>query len=428
MADRPATKIGTAMRWMVLACACAVAVAPLPVARAAPPAFGEGVAAGDVLQDRAVLWTRAPAPGPVTLLLGTSADLRRGRTEQAVAHPGDGLAVQVEVNRLAAGTRYTYRFRQGGVQSPLGTFVTPPPPGSAASVTVAWSADTGEEFRPFRIFDALARLQPDLFLFLGDTVYADVGERAVTLAQYRAKYRANRADPHLQAALARTAVWATWDDHEVANNFDASHPRLDVGRRAFLEAWPVRPSREEPGRLYRRVRWGALLEVFLLDTRQYRSPARHPDGPGKTMLGARQKRWLLEGLAASTAPVKVVASSVPLRYHGRDSWEGYAHERDEILAFLRARDVRGVVVLSGDVHYPALLRHPEGVLEGIAGPLAAFPNPDPPAAGRPATLWWGFARFNFGVVRVAPGWLTLEWYDHRGDLLYRFRTALPSRQ
>ena len=105
-------------------------------------------------------------------------------------------------------------------------------------------------------------------------------------AAYRAKHRYNRADPAVQQLFRETSVYATWDDHEVANNFAGSlEPLMPVGRRAFRDYWGIEGPREEPDRLYRSVRWGRGLEVFMLDTRQYRSGNAEPDGPDKTMLG-----------------------------------------------------------------------------------------------------------------------------------------------
>jgi alkaline phosphatase D len=161
---------------------------------------------------------------------------------------------------------------------------------------------------------------------------------------------------------------------------------------ALLDYWPIQGPPEEPRRLYRTVRWGRHVEAFILDTRQYRSPNEDADDADKTMLGAAQRAWLLRGLATSDATWKLVVSSVPLgmftggRYS--DSWSGanlfgfartrptgFTHERDAILAHVRAQGIRNVVFLSGDVHHAELIRHEPWpgfiVHEFIAGPLAA---------------------------------------------------------
>ncbi|PYO30787.1 MAG: glycerophosphodiester phosphodiesterase, partial [Candidatus Rokuibacteriota bacterium] len=159
------------------------------------------------------------------------------------------------------------------------------------------------------------------------------------------------------------------------NDFSGPSEKLTkVGRQAFLDYFPIRPPDDDPARLYRKFRWGSLLEVFILDTRQYRSPNTEPDGPAKTMLGAAQKRWLIDSVAASTATWKVVVSSVPLSVptggKAHDSWSnanvlgfpeenatGFALERDAILRGFRERGVENLVFLAADVHHAELIRH-----------------------------------------------------------------------
>ncbi|MDR7486182.1 MAG: alkaline phosphatase D family protein [Armatimonadota bacterium] len=382
------------------------------------PSFPDGVAAGDVTQDAAVIWTRAPSAGGLRIEYSTDPGFADAQTAGPVyPDAATDYAVTVELRGLQPGRRYAYRVRAAHTIGPTGTFVTPPVPDRPASLSLVWGADTYELFRPFHIFEATRSRTPDLFLFLGDTIYADLAPvRARTLEQYRQKYRTHRDDPSLQAFLASTATWAVWDDHEVANNFDSTHPRLTIGLQAFIEAWPIRTDAADPRRLYRSVRWGRA-EIFILDTRQYRSPNPSPDGPDKTMLGRTQKQWLLDGLVRSTATVKIIASSVPLRYHGRDSWEGYTAERDEILRFLRDRRIQPVVFLTGDVHYAAWIRHPEGPYEAIAGPLGAFPARAAHAAGRPGVLWAATGRNNYGWLRLTGNRIMLEWRDDQDRLM-----------
>lgn len=243
-------------------------------------------------------------------------------------------------------------------------------------LTFAWGADTSERFKPFRIFDCIRTREPEFFLFLGDTAYTDIDGSARTVDEYRASYKRNTRT---------TSIYAVWDDHEVASNFDRTHPRLPAGRQAFLEYWPIRQVPTEPARLYRSFRWGRLVEIFILDTRQYRSAASERESAGKTMLGVAQKEWLKRELQHSDAVFKVIATSVPLKYHGPDSWEGYTTERQELVNFITQNSIRRVVFLTGDAHYAAVLRYREGFIEAIAGPLAMFINNRRPAAGEPET-------------------------------------------
>lgn len=403
-----------------------VLVALAAPADAQAPLFPDGVASGDVTHQAAVVWTRTSLPTTVAVEIGTDPHLRGAHRSAPVrATPEAGLAVHVDVAGLRPAQRYYYRALVPGGRSDIGSFVTAPAPGRDAPLSLLWGADTMDLFQPFRIFAAMRARGADLFLYLGDTVYADLGpRRAITLEAYRRAYSANRADASLRAFLAETATWVTWDDHEVANNFDRAHPRLAVGRQAFIEAWPIRLDPAQPARLYRSVRWGRTAEIFILDTRQHRDRAAAPDGPEKTMLGADQKRWLLDALARSDAGVKIVASTVVLRYHGRDSWSGYGHERDELLRAIRDRGLGPVIFLAGDVHYAAWIRHAEGPYEAVAGPLAAIPARAAHVAGRPGVAWTAAGMFNYGWLRLADGRARVGWYDEENRPLHEVDVPL----
>jgi alkaline phosphatase D len=305
----------------------------------------------------------------------------------------------------------------------------------------------------YATFRALAKTPSDFFLFVGDTIYADhvcggVAHEpgydfvARRLADFWAKHRYNREDPAVQAYFRRASVYAIWDDHEVRDNFSGpTEPLMEPGRRAFIDYFPIRPPREEPGRLYRQFRWGALLEVFILDTRQYRSPNTALDGPGKTMLGPTQRRWLLDAVAGSTAVWKVVVSSVPLSVptggRAHDSWSngnprgvpeehgtGFAVERDAILRALRQQGVKNLLVLAADVHHAELIRHhptPDWSFhEFIAGPLSAGPGkPHPLDAGlTPRSLWSLGGAANFGDIAIDAIGLTVRIVDGLGQVRF----------
>ncbi|HLE77218.1 MAG TPA: alkaline phosphatase D family protein [bacterium] len=397
-----------------------------PVSAQTTITFPQGIASGDVTDTRAVIWARTSVPASLRVEYGTSQALGTVWPAVVATTAETDLTGKVDLRTLQPGTTYSYRVvAASGDQrgaSLVGTFTTAPAPTAAADVTFAWSADMSERFRPFAIFDAIRSRNPEFFLFLGDTVYTDIDCDARTLPAYRACSRRNREDEAFLRFARATSIYAVWDDHEVANNFDASHDRLAVGRQVFLEYWPVRPA-DEPGRMYRSFRWGQLLELFMLDTRQYRSPPFQRDTVEKTMLGAAQKQWLLRGLAASPARFKVIASSVPLKYHGADSWDGYTTERQEIFDFIVKNGVRRVVFLTADVHYAAVLRYKEGIVEAISGPLAAIISSRRRAAGEPETEFSFNSSFTFGLVRVTAGGLIIEIYDVTNRLLHRTTVA-----
>jgi alkaline phosphatase D len=234
-----------------------------------------------------------------------------------------------------------------------------------------------------------------------------------------------------------TAVYAIWDDHEVRNNFAGpQEPLMPAGRRAFRDYWGIDGGPDDPDRLYRSVRWGRHVEIFILDTRQYRSPNAMPDGPAKSMLGPAQRRWLLEGVTGSTATWKLIVSSVPLGvFTGgahSDAWSGadvlgyprrgngFVWERDLILRTLREDGVRNVVFLSGEVHHADLLRHDlapgYSVHELVAGPLAAragFPRFRDRSLGTRSLGSLGFAA-NFGEIVADGDGLTARIRDRSG--------------
>jgi alkaline phosphatase D len=416
----------------------------------------------EVRSTAAIVWARAASAGPVTVEIGPAGgDAVLSMLGEATT--AADLIVRVPVEGLAPATRHRYQVSQNG-EHVAGEFTTAPPPDQPARVTFLWSGDLGGggRCRPadgeFHIFRAMARYPADFFLFVGDTIYADVAcskadtapganFRASTLAQFRARHRYNRQDAAFQAFLRRTPVYATWDDHDVRNNFAGpTTPLMPIGRQAFLEYWPVAAG-DDPTQLYRSVRWGRLLEVFILDTRQYRSDNRLPDGPGKTMLGAAQRRWLLDALPASTATWKIVVSSVPLsvptgRPERRDSWSnanvfglvpeqgtGFANERDAILRELRERGVRNLVVVAADVHHAEVIRHQPhrdfSVHELIAGPLSANPGRPRPLDERlrSRTLFARGGIYNFGEVRIDPTRFTVRLVDDQGTVLFTHTIA-----
>ena len=411
----------------------------------------------EVRPTAAILWARAAHAGPVSIEVSAAGGAPRQLTREAAAD--DDLIVRVPLEGLTPATRHRYAVSQDGARVD-GEFATAPPPGEPARVTFLWSGDLGGggycrlADGGYRIFRAMSRNPADFFLFLGDTIYADVpcnkpgvlpGANfvATTLAEYRAKHRYNREDPALQDFFRRTPVYANWDDHEVKNDFSGStEPLMPVGRQAFLEYFPIVPAADDPYRMYRAVRWGRLLEIFILDTRQYRSDNGAPDGPGKTMLGAAQRRWLLDAVAASTATWKMVVTSVPLavptgKPERRDSWTdvsifglppengtGFVTERDAILKALRTRGVKNLVFLAADVHHAELIRHAPApgwaFHEFIAGPLSATMGRPRPLDSRlnSRTLFAQGGVYNYGEVSIDPARLAVRILDEQGAALF----------
>jgi alkaline phosphatase D len=416
------------------------------------------VSTGDVTPTSAVLWARGVQPGTLDVAYG-AAGVAAPRVQRAlIVNAGGDLTGKLTLSGLIPATRYAVRLSQGQARAEA-EFVTAPAADTPARATFIWSGDLGGGgyCRPqdggYRIFRPMLERRADFFLFVGDTIYADVpcdrpgvvpgaDFRARTLAEYRARHRYQLEDAPLQALLRATSVYAIWDDHEVRNDFSGQHDALmPVGRRALLDYWPIAPPTDEPTRLYRRFRWGRLLEIFILDTRQYRSRNTDADGIGKTMLGAAQKRWLLDAVTSSTALWKVVVTSVSLsiptgRPEARDSWTGvspfglpqdgagFVVERDAILEHLRKRDVRNLVFVAADVHHAEVIRHeptPSWTFhELVAGPLSATTGRPRPLDStlNPRSLFARGGVFNFGEVVVEPAQLTVRLIDDAGAVMF----------
>jgi alkaline phosphatase D len=217
-----------------------------------------------------------------------------------------------------------------------------------------------------------------------------------------------------------------WDDHEVADNCDYSNPLAAIGRKAFFDYWPVNRDPQDPDRLYRSFRWGKAVELFILDTRQYRDRA---EG---TMLGKEQKKWFLDTLAASTAWFKIIATSVPFSSPGGDKWGGFPSEREEVLRQIKQKQIPGVMFLAADVHYAAACKVPGelGLKEFIAGPI-----------GAPMGLALGYSKrfeflsrnsFSYGLVKVRAQtprpYVEIDLMNARNQLLYRSRIEADSER
>ena len=446
----------------------------------------QGIAVGDVTSQSALLWLRTDGPMMVQLEWAPVAawDLVSkmatavapvARTPIFTTGQETDFTLIIPLGGLMPATRYRYyvfagtKGREGTSTearvAARGEFTTFPDVKSHVPMTFAWSGDLGGQGRCRRgaagypIFDVMRAQRLDFFLFLGDTMYSDslcpsppnepgADFLATTLAEYRARHRYQRGAEALRRFLETTPVYAIWDDHEVRNNFAGPfESQMLVGRQALREYWPIRVAADDPQRLYRTVRAGADLEVFILDTRQYRSANADRDGPAKTMLGEQQLQWLLSGLTESTATWKVIVTSVPLSIPkgggasapGNDGWAGgpdgtgFERERQVIVDHILGRRVKNVVFLAGDVHYvQANVYDPDGdgaadFHEFVAGPLSAAPGRLTPASAGlcPTTLTHEGGYMNFGLIRVTKSSFDVTILDEAGAT--RFFHHLPAK-
>ncbi|WP_030237991.1 alkaline phosphatase D family protein [Streptomyces sp. NRRL S-455] len=395
----------------------ATAAAELDAARVSADPFTLGVASGDPLPDSVLIWTRlAPEPFAEDGGLGrerlvveweVAADERFALVEQrgaATAHPEYGHSVRVDVKGLMPDRHYYYRFRVGGWISPTGrTRTAPAAGGETGAMRLAAVACQSYQDGYYTAHRHLAQEDVDVVFHLGDYLYEypvdasggarryndrtlpDVFNReTVTLADYRLRYALYKSDPDLRAAHARHPFLVTWDDHETENNYagavdeNGSPPERFLVRRAaaYRAYWENQPLRAEQlpqgpdARLYRRLAWGSLAQFDILDTRQYRSDQAygdrpHPQGPesddpARTLTGAAQESWLLDGWRNSGAlwhvtPQQVCFSqrkfeaTTPARV-SMDAWDGYRASRDRVVAGAKAAGIDNWMVLTGDVH------------------------------------------------------------------------------
>jgi alkaline phosphatase D len=397
--------------------------------------FALGVASGSPRADGFVLWTRlAPQPLAVEGDPGATADLGRGgmaqierdielgyeiasdpemrhieRRGNCIAEAAFAHSVHLEIGALQAGRTYWYRFFIGDAESPVGRATTLPSAGDAvAALKICAASCSNFERGYFSAYRHLAAETPDLVVFLGDYIYEKAhdgavvrrhsdGVTAATLAQYRRRHAQYRLDPDLQALHAAAPCLVTWDDHEVQNDYAGDwsetfddplvfRRRRMAAYQAFYEHMPLRPSLSRPQgagmRLFDRTRIGNLLQIHLLDGRQYRSreacyaPPDHGGGhletlrscaeltaADRSLLGTAQESWLYDGLARSDTTWNLLAQDVlmapfreaiPAPEHGfgyaTDRWDGYPANRRRLLQHLSAAKTRNPVILSGDIH------------------------------------------------------------------------------
>jgi alkaline phosphatase D len=376
--------------------------------------FTLGVASGDPWPDGFVLWTRlAPRPmepgyGMAPAIFDVAWELaeddkftRIARRGVAKAAPEFGHSVHVELTGLRPSSRYWYRFAIDGHVSAVGTVRSAPVAMSGVSgLRIGVAGCQNYEHGFFTAYRHMAGEDLDAVFHYGDYIYEGrqgnrseipvvrehIGPEPTTLELYRTRYAQYKLDPDLQAAHASAAFLMTFDDHEVDNNFagdidqDGTPPELfRVRRRAAMRAWyenmPVRTAqapRDGEVQMFRRLDYGSLLRVHLMDTRQHRDdqvcirPAERHCRPIVTLeqgliLGERQHRWLEDGLD-NRFTWNLIAQQVvvmpfdtraelegPLEIPG-DAWGAYPQSRRRLVEAIRNKQIANAIIATGDVH------------------------------------------------------------------------------
>ncbi len=416
------------------------------------PKITHGVQSGDPAADSALIWTRADRPS--RMLIEVASDEGFMRPLQRVRGPhmleGSDFTASHVLTGLPAGADLYYRvtlesLREGRALSEpmIGHLRTAP--AVARNVRFLWSGDmvgAGYGINPdlggIKIFSQMLSRQPDFFLHSGDTIYADQplpaswqppegpiwrnltteakSKPAETLEDFRGCYQYNLLDDNVRAFNAQIPQVWQWDDHEVMNNWspgkdlkaDARYKEKSIdliaarASQAFREYAPMRRNPVETARVYRKIAYGPLLDVFLLDMRSYRAANSHnrqeEEGPQTEFLGAEQRSWLKRELKASRAAWKVIASDMPIGIlvsdgkdtQGRPMFEAVANgpgtvmgrefEIADLLRFMKREKIRDTVWLTADIHYTAAHRYDpsraqftdfDPFWEFVSGPLNA---------------------------------------------------------
>ena len=358
------------------------------------------------------------------------------RAALADALPDSDFTSKLLLDGLPAGQDIFYRVRFESIngsgiagETQVGHFRTAPL--AQISVSFVWSGDTagqGWGIDPsrggMRTYRTMLENRPDFFIHSGDHIYADcpvpselklpdggiwrnivTQEKSVvahSLDQFRGNYKYNLLDENFRAFHAEVPMFAQWDDHEVTNDWspigsadetgydeDGTSRLVARARRAFHEFMPMRAMPERDGRVYRKIAYGPLLDVFLIDMRSYRDSTwnKRDDRSETFILGPTQLAWLKRELVASDATWKVIAADLPIGLISEDAValgdgppERREHEIADLLCFMKRAGIRNTVWLTADMHYTAAHHYDpnraafqdfEPFWEFVSGPLHA---------------------------------------------------------
>lgn len=388
------------------------------IAQAGRPAITHGVMSGDVEAGRGIVWSRADRPSRMVVEWSTTDSFRDPRRVVGpAALQADDYTARVDLTDLPAGQDIFYRVQFQDLadvnvlsEPAMGRFRSAP--AAAQDITFVWTGDTAGQgwginldWGGMRGYATMLDQQPAFLIHSGDSVYADgplqetvelpdgsiwrnvmteeKSKVAETLQEFRGQYQYNRMDDNVRAFYAAVPMFAQWDDHETVNNWypneileDERYSVRSVAllseraRRAFLDYMPIRPTPQDPERIYRKINYGPLLDVFFLDMRSYRADNSANDqaerGPATSFLGREQVNWLKRELLNSRATWKIIASDMPIGIMVRDGEQhfengangdgpvrGREHDIADLLSFMKHSGIRNTVWLTADVHYTA---------------------------------------------------------------------------
>lgn len=350
---------------------------PVPVIAPVPgkPFLHAGPLVGHVGDTTATIWAKGSNACRLGVLLGEDPSLENARIAGGpeLLAP-DAFTGRVELTDLRPKTRYHYCPLLDGSPAlvrPYPSFTTAPAAGSRGRMRIGVGSCVGHRgvHAAAAFGEMAARRNFDLLLMLGDNHYGDTTDPA----RLRDFYHMQRTVDGFASLVRETPTVAIWDDHDYGpNNSDGTQQGKEDSLRVFNQWWgnPSTGEHDNPGCYFRFQRGD--VEFFMLDVRYHRTPNKAPDGPDKTMLGGRQLAWLLDGLAASRATFKIVASGSEWQTLTQpDCWSSFAYERQRIFDQITAKGIEGVVLLSGDRHFTAGYQVQGRHLEFTSGPIGS---------------------------------------------------------
>ena len=427
--------------------------------------FYHGVASGDPLSDRVIIWTRITPVDYGQTLTGTYHVATDDQFTNVVANGSfstdstKDFTVKIDVTGLNPNTFYYYEFEHNGAYSLVGRTKTLPV-GNVNNMRLAVVSCSDLENGYFNAYEAIAqRNDVDAVLMLGDYIYeyASAGfdpngidrihqpaEEIVALNDYRLRYNSYRMDYALRK-LHQNFPWiCIWDDHETANNSYENgaenhqpaegdwNVRKNAGKQAYFEWIPIRPKAPGNQEIFRTFELGDLAKIIMLDTRlegrEEQLGANDPNfsDTSRTLLGATQFNWFKNELSTTTQPWKIIGNQVmvgAVEIFGNpintDSWDGYPAERSKLFNHLVTNNIDNTVVLTGDIHTSWAL----DLKEGNTSVGVEMVTPSVTSSGSPINLsalitvqnphikYVELTQKGFILVDITPQKVQGDWYN-----------------
>jgi alkaline phosphatase D len=359
--------------------------------------FYHGVASGDPTPNAIVIWTRVTGDdaGPVSGTWRMALDTNFTSVVQSGTFTADSTTdycVKIDVTGLQSNTWYFYEFTALGRNSLTGRTKTAPT-GGVDQLRFAFVSCSNYPTGYFNAYDRIKdRNDVDAVLHLGDYIYEYAAgitairrdhlptTEIIKLSDYRQRYSSYRLDPSLRKLHQQYPFITVWDDHETANNswMDGAENhtpgnegpwinRKNAGQQAYEEWLPIRlPEAGNPNKIWRKMSYGNMADIFMLDTRLYGRTlqgARSVTDTAAHLLGREQMEWLKTSLKNSTAKWKILGQQVMVGnlnpfwqiipgglVLNDDQWDGYQAERKELYDFVLQNDIKNMIVLTGDIH------------------------------------------------------------------------------